>query len=127
MFLIMPSRPIYQNCLNGSAPSNKLATRAVDKKCFKQHEHILLNNWVEVIKLKYRLKLKIKRIDWLLANKPIIVLYFEFENELKFYNLDAWSKFKIISHKCSLKGHLPKLLNISNSTPPNKMANKAKN
>ena len=36
----------------------------------------------EVIKLKYRLKLKIKRNDW-----PIVALYFEFENELKFYNL----------------------------------------
>ena len=45
---------------------------------------------LEDIKLEYRLKLKIKRNDWLLADKqPIIVLYFEFENELKFYNLQA--------------------------------------
>ena len=34
---------------------------------------------LEVIKLEYSLKLKIKRKDWLL-----IVLYFELENELKF-------------------------------------------
>ena len=38
----------------------------------------------EVIKLEYSLRLKIKRKDWL-----IIALYFEFENELKFYNLEA--------------------------------------
>ena len=40
----------------------------------------------EVIKLKYSLRLKIKR------KQPIIALYFESENELKFYNLEAWSK-----------------------------------
>ena len=47
---------------------------------------------LEVIKLEYRLKLKIKGDDWLLVDKqPIIALYFEFEfeNELKFYNLEA--------------------------------------
>ena len=45
----------------------------------------------EVIKLEYSLKLKIKRNDWLSAsNQSIIALYFEFENELKFYNLGAW-------------------------------------
>ena len=38
----------------------------------------------------YSLKVKIKRNDWLLVNKhPIIVLYFEFENGRKFYNLEA--------------------------------------
>ena len=43
---------------------------------------------LEVIKLEYSLKLKIKCIDWLLVRKqPIIALYFEFENEVKFYNL----------------------------------------
>ena len=40
---------------------------------------------LEVIKLEYSLKLKIKRNDWLLGD---IALYFE--NELKFYNLEAW-------------------------------------
>ena len=40
-------------------------------------------------------KFRIKRNDWLLADthvhkQPIIALYFEFENELKFYNLEAW-------------------------------------
>ena len=48
----------------------------------------------EVIKLEYSLKLKkIKRNDWLLTDirkQPIIALYFEFENDLKFYNLGAW-------------------------------------
>ena len=37
------------------------------------------------IKLEYSLKLKIKHNDWLLADtcpQPIVVLYFEFENEL---------------------------------------------
>ena len=46
----------------------------------------ILSSGLEIIKLEYSLKLKIKRNDWL----PIIVLYFEFENELNFYNLKAW-------------------------------------
>ena len=46
----------------------------------------ILEPGLEVIKHEYSLKLKIKRNDWLLAD---IVLYFEFENELKFYNLEA--------------------------------------
>ena len=45
-----------------------------------------MNPGLEVIKLEYSLKLKIKRNDWLLADT-----YFEFENELKFYNLEARS------------------------------------
>ena len=48
---------------------------------------------LEVIKLEHSLRLKIKRNDWLLADKcpqqPIIALYFESENEFKFYNLEA--------------------------------------
>ena len=47
----------------------------------------LLFPCLEVIKLKYSLRLKIKRNNRLLAN---IALYFESENELKFYNLEAW-------------------------------------
>ena len=46
---------------------------------------------IEVIKLEYNLKLKIKRNDWLLRTRvrkqPIITLYFEIENELQFYNI----------------------------------------
>ena len=38
----------------------------------------------KVIKLEYSLKLRIKHSDWLLAD---MCPYFEFENELKFYNL----------------------------------------
>ena len=46
----------------------------------QSHQHPGL----EVIKLEYSLRLKIKRNDWLLAGKqPIIVLYFESENELE--------------------------------------------
>ena len=50
---------------------------------------------LEVIILKFILKLKIKHNDWLLADtpQPIIALYLESENELKFYNLEAWSHF----------------------------------
>ena len=58
---------------------------------------------LEVIKLEFSLRLKIKDNDWLLADtsamigclrtrvrkQPIIVLYFESETELKFYNLEA--------------------------------------
>ena len=53
----------------------------------------MLTPGLEVIKLEYSLKLKIKCNDWLLVDtchkQPIIALYFEFENELKFYNLEA--------------------------------------
>ena len=52
---------------------------------------------LEVIKLEYNLKLKIKGNDPPLADictfvrkHPIIALYFESENELKFHNLEAW-------------------------------------
>ena len=41
---------------------------------------------LEVIKLEFILKLKIKR------KQPIIELYFELETVLKFYNLRAWLK-----------------------------------
>ena len=37
---------------------------------------------LEVIKLEYSLRINCKQ--------PIISLYFESENELKFYNLEAW-------------------------------------
>ena len=40
---------------------------------------------LEVIKLEFILKLKIKRV----RKQPIIALYFEFETVLKFYNLEA--------------------------------------
>ena len=46
---------------------------------------------LEVIKLEYSFKLKIKRNDWLLADMPAssqsLRFIFEVENELKFYNL----------------------------------------
>ena len=51
---------------------------------------------LEVIKLEYNLRLKIKRNDWLLADTCPQVAnhcsYFESENKIKFYNLEAsWS------------------------------------
>ena len=48
---------------------------------------------LKVIKLEYILRLKIKRIDWLIADTcPQAANHyalFESENELKFYNLEA--------------------------------------
>ena len=44
---------------------------------------------LEVIKLELILRLKIKRNDWLLAEQPLIALYFDFETVLKFYNIEA--------------------------------------
>ena len=56
-----------------------------------------LSHWypgLEVIKLEYKLRLKIKRnigcLRTRVRKQPIIVLYFESENELKLYNLEAW-------------------------------------
>ena len=50
---------------------------------------------LEVIKLEFSLKINLN--DWLLADRcvrkhPLIALYFEFENDLKFYNPKAWSE-----------------------------------
>ena len=57
---------------------------------YKYSEAILLYNkstpGLEVIKLEYSFRLKIKRNDGLLS---IIAIYFESENELKFYNPEA--------------------------------------
>ena len=50
------------------------------------HLYILLSFCSEVIKLEYSLRLKIKRNHWLL----------ESENELKFYNLKAFSLFSLL-------------------------------
>ena len=48
---------------------------------------------LEVIKLEFILRLKIKRNDWTLVHKqPIIALYFESETVLKFYSLEARSR-----------------------------------
>ena len=53
---------------------------------------------LEVVKLEFILRHKIKHKDWLLATRvhkqTIIALYFESETELKFYNLEAWSSGK---------------------------------
>ena len=53
----------------------------------------MANKGLEVIKLEHSLSLKIKRIDWLRADTcPQAAnhcAYFESENELKFYNLEA--------------------------------------
>ena len=54
----------------------------------------------EVIKLEYILTLKIQRDDWLFADTCLQTanhyIYFEFENELKFYNLKDWSFLRIL-------------------------------
>ena len=66
------------------------------KKICRLHASLVTNlrPGLEVIKLEYSLRLKIKRNDWLLVDtcvrkQPIIARYFESENELKFYNLEA--------------------------------------
>ena len=52
---------------------------------------------LEVMILEYILKLKIKH-NKLVRKQPIIALYFEFENEPKFYNLGAGTKCLNISN-----------------------------
>ena len=52
---------------------------------------------LQVIKLEYIFKLKIKLTDWLLADTCPQAAnhcpFFEFGNELKLYNLEAWPLF----------------------------------
>ena len=57
----------------------------------------------EVIELEYSLRLKIRHMIGCLRTRvrkqPIIALYIESENLLKFYNLEAWSRgYKIWVH-----------------------------
>ena len=58
---------------------------------------------IEVIKLEFILRLKIKRNDWLLADtcqrQQIIALYIECETVLRFYNLEG-----LVLKKRLLKG-----------------------
>ena len=55
---------------------------------------------LEVFKLEFILKLKVKRNDWLLADKqPIIELYFEFETVFKFYNLESSLQWSVLSFR----------------------------
>ena len=85
----------------------------VSKIVFKNTKIYLQKHYQRVKRFGFKFKLKIKRNGWLLARKQqIIALYFEFENELKFYNLEAWSILfaKVISRweRCMLniKGEL---------------------
>ena len=59
---------------------------------------IVASPGLEVIKLEFILKLKIKSNDWLLAAN--IELNFGFETLLKFYNLGAWSNSLVF---CSIQ------------------------
>ena len=56
-----------------------------------ESQYLFNNVWpgLEVIKLEFMIRLKITRV----RKQPIIVLYFESETVLKFYNLEArsWS------------------------------------
>ena len=55
------------------------------------------NTWPKlrlVVRFESIRKFKLKRNDWLqerVNKQPIIALYFEFENVLKFYNLGAFA------------------------------------
>ena len=60
---------------------------------------------LEVIKLEFILRLKIKRNDCCLRTRvckqPLIALYFESETVLKFYNLEAWFSNPLYSGRIS--------------------------
>ena len=51
----VPWGTLYQNCLNGAAPLNKMATRAKNRKTFKRH--LLQGHWpnFKIILLEYSL------------------------------------------------------------------------
>ena len=57
----------------------------------------------EVIKLEYSLKTKAQRLA--VRKQPIVVLYFEVETVLKFYNLEARSASKFISFELLVPGY----------------------
>ena len=65
--------------------------------CFGLESDSKVMSGLEVIKLEYSVRLKIKamigcllRFIFRVRKQPIIALYFESENEFKFYNLEAW-------------------------------------
>ena len=62
-----------------------------------------LTSDLEVIKLEFPLRLKIKRNDW--RKQPIVTLYFEFETLLKLYNLAVSNN--IVLHRRVNNVHVP--------------------
>ena len=71
----------------------------MDQICFRYNCKRSLSEHPCHLAMDY--ELKIKRNDWLVADtcvrkQPIFALYFELENELKFYDLDAWFQMKIV-------------------------------
>ena len=79
-------------------------------KMTERSYRMYVSSGLEVMKLEFNLKLKIKCNDWLLADTcPQAAnrcrLYFEFETVLKFYNLNAWTlkSSYTTSHNSSIK------------------------
>ena len=78
---------LVRNLQNIKPLQNSLTFHIVYLSCglthIKEIHQIIRTPGLELIKLELILKLKIKCND----RQAIIVLYFEFKNELKFYNL----------------------------------------
>ena len=102
---------LFQNYMNGSAPLNRRASRALDKKSFKQH--LLLNHWP-------KFKKKITKLFLIILSTKIAQMAtrrwtkglpdIQTRNTFKRnFLLNHWSKFKIISQNCCSWCFLPKL------------------
>ena len=87
---------LYQNCINGFAPLNTMATRAPDKKSFKQH---LLKHWC-----KFKIISQNCSSPYPLPKLHLWFLYAEQKGHKSSrgkISLTHWSKFKIKSQNCS--------------------------
>ena len=101
----------YQNCSNGSAPLNKMAARAKNRKTFKQL--LLLNQ-----KLDFEISLQECFMGDPLQNcsndsTMLNKMAARAKNRKTFKQLlllNWWTDFEIISQKCSFGECLPKLL-----------------
>ena len=116
--------PWYQNCANGSFLLDERAARALDKKCFKMTSPLeplvlIQNKFTEMFPM----------IPWyqnctngsaLLNERAARALD---KSIFKWYILNHWSKFKIISKNCSSCCPLQNFYN--GSALPNKGATRA--
>ena len=99
----------FQNCTNGSAPLNKRAARAPDKKYLKKTSPF--EPLVQIHNISSELFLiipstKIAQMVWLHWTKGPPEL--QIRNLFKPHLLNHWSEFKIISQNCSSCCPLPK-------------------
>ena len=112
---------IYQNCSKGSAPLNKMAARAKNRKTFKRLR--LPNCWAE-FEINFTEMFLRRPFTKIAQMVPLRWTIWppELKIEKTFKRLllqNCWADFEIISQKCFLGDPLPKLLKRVSSAEQN--------